>query len=145
MAECIVTVQEEVVQTVSTTGETVVVEDQAATSVALSPGDITVTQEVITNVVSVGSQGPAGVPEEEKTYAKRIDTIDDSPSTDITTIYKGEAVVGSVESGSVWRLRRIRIDDNTDGDVEEVWAESGGNPTAEFVHIWDDRLSLTYS
>jgi hypothetical protein len=74
-------------------------------------------------------------------YARRIDTIDDSPSVNITTIYKGEAAIGSTEADSVWRISRTRIDDNTDGDVIEVWADG----SAAFVNSWDNRASLSYS
>jgi hypothetical protein len=90
-------------------------------------------------VFTAGSQGPSGPPgppgpagEEEEMYAKRVDFEGD-------TIYRGEAPVGASNSDSVWRVRKVDI--APDGDVTETWA----NGTAEFVHAWDDRLTLEYS
>jgi len=141
----LVTVKEEVIQIVTIPADTVTVEQQDATIVQISPGDIVVTETAATIIINAGTQGPAGVPEEDKTFAKQLDSIDNSPSSDITTMYRGEAAVGSITSASVWRIRRIRIDDNTDGDIEEVWAETAGTANANFVHVWDDHLTILYS
>jgi len=78
-------------------------------------------------------------------YARQVDTIFNSPSTDITTTYRGEATIGSATTAAAWRIRRIRTDDNTGGDMIEVWAESGGSATSSFIFKWTDRLTLTYS
>lgn len=79
-----------------------------------------------------GPQGPAGTPEDEIMYSKRVDFIDDS------TLYRGEAVPGSDESAAVWRIRKITI--AVDNDVSETWA--GGNDN--FDKSWLDRESLSY-
>lgn len=90
-------------------------------------------------VVSGGSQGPAGpagppgINEEDMVYAKQTDFVTDN------LIYKGEAVVGSLLSAPLWRIRRLVI--SLDGDVAETWASGNAN----FNKIWDDRLSLVYS
>lgn len=83
-----------------------------------------------------GPPGPAGSPgisEEEQVYSKRVDFISDS------LLYKGEAAVGSFESDSVWRIRKIVI--FPDGDITETWA----NGTANTVHSWNNRLTYIYS
>ena len=93
-----------------------------------------VKKNVETFIVTVGMQGPPGPPsEDDMIYSRRVDFEGD-------TIYRGEARVGSAESASVWRIRKIEVSP-IDGDVSETWA--GG--TAEFVHAWDDRLTLEYS
>jgi hypothetical protein len=71
--------------------------------------------------------------DEEMPYAKRVDFITDDE------LYKGEAAVGSSESDPVWRIRKLTI--GSDSDVTEVWA--GGS--AQYIHAWSDRLTLTYT
>ena len=69
-------------------------------------------------------------------YSKRIDMVSES------VIYKGEASVGSTESASVWRIRKLTV--SVTGnlvDVTEEWA----NGTANFEHAWDQRTDLLYS
>lgn len=80
----------------------------------------------------IGPQGRPGTPEDEIMYSKRVDFIDDS------TLYRGEAVPGSSESASVWRIRKITI--AVDNDVTETWA--GGNDN--FDKAWVDRAGLSY-
>ncbi len=104
-----------------------------------------ITQETTNNVVlyvdnkeviQAGQQGPRGVPgiaEEDVVYSKRIDFISDD------VLYKGEAAVGSSESNTVWRIRKITV--SPDGDVTEVWA----NGSADFTHSWTGRTGYTYS
>lgn len=70
--------------------------------------------------------------DEEMPYAKRIDFITDD------LLYRGEAVVGSLESSPVWRIRKLIIGE--DNDVTEIWA----NGTADYVHTWTDRTIYTY-
>lgn len=77
--------------------------------------------------------GTGSTTEEEMPYSKRIDFINDN------LFYKGEAVVGASESDSVWRIRRVTI--GSDSDVTELWA----NGSAQFIHAWSDRLTITYS
>lgn len=77
--------------------------------------------------------GASGLSAEDEVYSKRVDFVGDD------VIYKGEALVGSLVSDGVWRIRKITI--GIDGDVTEVWA----NGLATFVHIWDNRLTYTYS
>jgi len=86
-----------------------------------------------TDIVTIGIQGPTGIPEDEVTYAKRVDFITD------LLLYRGEAVPGTAESASSWRIRKIVI--GNDDDVTETWA----NGDSLFDKIWDNRLSLTYT
>lgn len=85
--------------------------------------------------VEVGIQGPPGPPGpaagETMPYAKRTDFVGDD------VIYKGEAEPGSLESDPVWRISKITF---VGEDATEQWA--GG--TANFVHVWANRTSLTY-
>lgn len=80
----------------------------------------------------IGPIGPAGIPEDDIMYSKRVDFISDS------ILYRGEAAVGSAENLAVWRIRKIVISE--DGDVTETWAAG----TAAFDKVWADRVSLTY-
>lgn len=106
--------------------ETVVVQSESNTVVAAGwqgpPGP----------AIPAGPGGPEGTSEENKVYAKRIDFINDAE------LYRGEAPVGSLESASIWRIRKITI--AADSDVTETWAEG----SAEFNKIWQDRLSYQY-
>ena len=125
---------------INTTTEKIIADTIAAeihlTSVVVMQSSDTVSLELSTfpeTIVSSGERGPAGVSEEEMVYAKRTDFISDS------LLYRGEAIVGSLNSSPLWRIRRITID--TDDDITEEWA--GGD--AQFNNIWDNRLSLSYS
>jgi hypothetical protein len=68
--------------------------------------------------------------------ARRTDFIGES------LMYRGEAVPGSLESASVWRVKRIAFVTGPDGkqDIIEKWA--AGN--ADFVNAWSDRATLEY-
>jgi hypothetical protein len=85
--------------------------------------------------VEVGIPGPPGPPGpaagETMPYAKRTDFVGDD------VIYKGEAEPGSDELDPVWRISKITF---VGEDATEQWA--GG--TANFVHVWTNRTSLTY-
>lgn len=88
------------------------------------------------SVVLAGFQGPQGVPgvnEDDIVYSKRIDFINED------TLYKAEAPVGSSETTSVWRIRKVVI--SADGDVSETWASG----TASFDKQWSLRTTYTYS
>jgi hypothetical protein len=81
-----------------------------------------------------GLQGPPGVSgEEDVPYSKRIDFVTENE------LYKGEAAVGSAETSTSWRIKKIVI--AGDGDVAETWA--GG--TAQFDKTWSLRANYTYS
>jgi len=151
--EELVSVELETIDTVS-----VSVEDTVTVSETIV--DVVSTQSSIVNITSVAAQGPAGPPgptgntgpigpvgpqgerglpgepgisEDEKVYSKRVDFVSDS------LLYKGEAAVGSSESDSVWRIRKIEI--FPDGDISETWA----NGTANNSHVWVNRLTYNYS
>jgi hypothetical protein len=51
--------------------------------------------------------------------------------------YIGQAPVGSLTSDAVWRIRKVT---ETPTGTSIDWA----NGTSEFIHIWDDRLTITY-
>lgn len=89
----------------------------------------------ILNQLPVGDTiaGSSGLSPEEELYSKRIDFISDS------ILYKGEAVVGALESDAVWRIRKIVI--GVDGDITEIWADGDSN----FNNIWNNRLNYSYS
>lgn len=92
-----------------------------------------VTSEFNTPIIG-GAQGPQGIPgEEDMPYSKRVDFISD------TELYKGEAVVGSSENASVWRVHKIVL--GVDGDMTETWASGNAN----FDKVWADRAGLSYS
>jgi hypothetical protein len=79
----------------------------------------------------IGPTGPqAG---EDEVYSTRVDFVNDN------LLYKAEAAVGTANSLPLWRIRRVIV--GNDGDITEEWA----NGNANFVNIWDNRVSLNYS
>lgn len=58
-------------------------------------------------------------------------------TSDPDFIYIGTAVPGSSTSDSVWRIQRF---DLGDANIEAFFADSN----EDFVHVWDDRATLTY-
>lgn len=94
----------------------------------------------------VDLRGPAGsggggsfstvvqqISEDQMTFAKRVDFVTENE------IFRGEAKVGTADDEPLWRIRRIEI--GVDDDVVEKWAEG----TDDFIHVWADRLTYTYS
>lgn len=111
--------------------EVVLVEKESIGYVVVENIGNVVTDTLNTSVILTGLLGPAGIPEEDNMYSKRVDFISDSE------LYRGEALVGSSESSSLWRIRKITINP----DVTELWASGNAN----FDKIWANRLSLNYS
>lgn len=70
--------------------------------------------------------------EESMVYSKRIDFVSEGE------LYRGEAVPGTPESASLWRIRKVLL--ASDDDVTETWAEG----TAAFDKIWNNRSSYNY-
>jgi len=56
-------------------------------------------------------------------------------SVDTTLFYVGEAPIGSLESGTVWRIQKI---DTTNGTVKFA-------STGNFNQVWTNRESLVYA
>ncbi len=65
-------------------------------------------------------------------YASRYDQVSD------TLAYKGEAIIGALDSEPLWRVQKLVF--GTDGDVTITWA----NGAADFRNVWNDRASLTF-
>lgn len=65
-------------------------------------------------------------------YAKRVDVVG-------TITYIGEAVVGTLDAGSTWRISKL--DATSTPDLSITWASG----TAAFDKVWNDRASFTYS
>lgn len=91
------------------------------------------------NLTFSGSYGKAlvnilaGSGDAELTYATRIDFVDS------TTMYKGEAAVGSADGDASWRISKYVF--SADGDTSITWGS--GNDT--FDKVWSNRASLSYS
>ena len=66
------------------------------------------------------------------TYTRLIDTESDYK-------YVGEALPGSAEDSSVWRIKRVEFLEGD--DIEIKWAEG----TSSFDKLWTNRTSYTYS
>lgn len=75
-------------------------------------------------------QGPSGVI--GSAYAIRIDEFSS------TIIYRGEAVAGSADSSSVWRIQKIVI---SGASTSVTWADANAN----FDKVWTNRLTYSYS
>lgn len=71
------------------------------------------------------------VTEEDEVYDIEVDT-----SVPNVT-YVGQALPGTSSSVASWRVKKI-TETSTGSSVD--WA----NGSAEFVHVWDDRLAFTY-
>jgi len=99
-------------------------------------GDLSILYSTDGKVGEQGETGPTGPAsgEEDVMYAKRVDFISDN------LLYKGEAIPGTLDSTSVWRIRKITIA-ASDSDVVETWADGNDN----FDNVWNDRLTYTYS
>ena len=54
-------------------------------------------------------------------------------------LYFGKAEVGSLESASLWQIRKFGY---TGPNLTSILFAEGDD---SFIHIWDDRTSLTYS
>jgi len=105
-----------------------------ATVIATTEPVTVAIDNTVTNILTVGTQGPPGIVEEETMYASRVDFISDE------LLYRGEAVPGTLNGGNLWRIRKIDIAES-DGDVTTTWA----NGSDAFNKVWDDRLSYTYT
>lgn len=119
---------------VTTNNSTVKVETTNTSIITQATLSNIVIESVKSEVILAGALGPAGLTAEDaEVYSKRIDFITDNE------LYKGEAAVGSSESSSVWRIRKITI--AGDSDITEVWASG----TSTFDKIWANRAALIYS
>lgn len=58
--------------------------------------------------------------------------------------YLGRAKIGTATSADSWQIRKITYDGNQ-GVTAIQWAESGGIASSDFIFIWDDVLTYTYS
>lgn len=114
----------------------VIVSDSIGSTITLaSVGNVLVEVDKSTLLVTgmIGPVGPTGISEDDIVYSKRVDFVTDN------LLYRGEALVGTSEAASLWRIRRVTI--GVDGDVTEVWASG----TANFDKVWDNRLLLIYT
>lgn len=115
--------------------DSAVVETSIPVFITLTNTETVLVEVDNSQVVVTGLLGPAGkdgVSEENIVYSKRTDFIDDN------TLYKGEALPGSSENSSTWRIRKINM--YADGDVTETWADG----VATFDKVWANRSSYTY-
>lgn len=86
---------------------------------------------IFSNAGIPGPQGPPGTSGGEAVYASRLDTDHDP------ILYAGEAVPGSAEDESVWRIWRVDVSSGS----TKLWA----NGASTFVNKWSEHLILTYS
>ena len=56
-------------------------------------------------------------------------------------LYLGEAIPGTPTSAAAWRI--MRVDSSLAPDITVMYAVGVANQI-DFIHTWDDRLSLTY-
>ena len=70
-------------------------------------------------------------PTAKNTLQKKVDVA----STAIT--YVGQALSGSATSAASWQIQKI----STSGTVTTIQFALGN---CAFVHVWDDRATLTY-
>lgn len=123
--------------TVGAVDEPTIVQMTAAGQILVmqsTPGSVLVATAATppVDVVTISTQGPPGIAEDEVPYAKRVDFIGE------TDAYVGEANPGTAEATAAWRIKKLTF---VGDDVETRWAAGA----AQFVHAWTDRLTLTYS
>ena len=95
---------------------------------------VTVVQDVISVVTVFGPSPNTVLSENDVAFAQRIDFVGD------TLIYRAEAVPGTLDADPLWRIRRITFV-NPEEDAITEWATGVGT----FIHVWDDRLGLSYT
>jgi len=83
----------------------------------------------------IGSDGVNNASYTQKSKLKTI--VDSTTTTDMT--YIGKALLTTLKSASSWQI--MRIDDS--GTVTIINQFAGGS--ADFVNVWDNRASFTYS
>ncbi len=116
------------------TEETRLVNKDNVSFISLQSVETVLLESNTTEIVLAGQIGPPGSSSEDSMpYAVQIDTVGD------TIVYKGEAIVGSLTSSPVWRIRKVITDAGDDMSV--IWAD--GN--ADFDNVWDDRLTIPYT
>lgn len=109
--------------------------------VDLEVTEIIVEIEALDNVVEVaavgmqGRPGPPGPAGPAGSIDVTLDTEVDESTPGVT--YVGQAEPGTAKSDAAWRIKRVT---ETGPQTSIDWA--GG--TADYVHIWDDRLTLSY-
>lgn len=81
---------------------------------------------------SLQSQLDATVSGINDVFAIRLDVVGGA------TTYIGEAVPGTLDAASVWRIKKMI---ETGPDISITWADGDNN----FDNIWDDHLILSYS
>lgn len=107
-----------------------VVENNISVSFENDKIDVSVVEQAVQVIVTEASDTPPPTVEEEL-YDIEIDTS----VANIT--YVGQALPGTSSSTPAWRIKRI-TETVTGSSVD--WADGA----AEFVHAWDDHLTLTY-
>lgn len=106
-----------------------VVEEQVSVSLVNDKIDVSVVERPVQ--VIIAESNSEQVVQEEELYDIEIDT-----SVPNVT-YVGQALPGTPAASAAWRIKRI-TETGTGSSVD--WA----NGAAEFVHSWNDHLTLTY-
>jgi hypothetical protein len=82
------------------------------------------------------------IAEDSVRQAEEIDfVITGVGAGEVTTIYIGRAVPGSLTSAAVWSISKTVVASGTDSDSTKTWADGD----ADADNVWDDRLILSYS
>lgn len=134
-----ITVEDKQVQ-VLITGQkaNVSITPQVATIVAASNIINVFVQPRTADIITVGTQGPPGIPEDEVPYADRSDLVYDVDGN-VTGKYFAQAAPGSASSDPVWRISYTSY--NAEYDGTKQWADGD----SLFNNVWDDHLSLSYA
>lgn len=69
-------------------------------------------------------------------YIENEESIRLDETSTINTVYVGYAVISSITSDPVWKIKKI---DTTSG-ADITWADGNNN----YDNIWDNRTILTY-
>lgn len=77
------------------------------------------------------------VQESEVTY-RAINDSNGNPT------HLGRAKIGTATSDNKWQIRKVTYDVN-DGVTVVTWPESSSIASADFIFIWDDVLTYTFS
>lgn len=106
-----------------------VIENQITLSIENDKIDVSVIEQPVQVIIAESSTEV--IEAEEEVYDIEIDT------SIAGVTYVGQALPGTASSDPSWRIKRI-METSTGSSVD--WADGA----AEFIHAWDDHLTLTY-
>ena len=130
--------------TVDDQSVSILTSNDTATITATSLSQTVTVQPATVNIVTTGTQGPAGISQQEEDLKqdKEFEILDDTPSAGDVTVYEGYYIdPTAATSEAKFRIYKTLVPANGLGAYKRI-AEEGSYTT--YDQVWDDRASLTY-